>query len=126
MVYLHRKRRIVCFGPLFLAMAFFARMPDVNAQEAGGVAAQSAEQLAKANITYKVIPADGGGYGYDVFVDGKRLIHQPTIPGQPGIAGFKKKSDSEKVAQLVIRKLKNKEIPPAITEEELRRLKVID
>lgn len=83
-------------------------------------------QLDKANLTYKVIPSDGGGYGYDVFADGKPVIHQTTIPGQPGAAGFKKKSDAGKVAKLVIRKLKNKEIPPAITGEELRKLKVIE
>ena len=80
----------------------------------------------KGNATYNVIAVQGGGYGYDVFADGKRMIHQTTIPGRPGNSGFKKKSDAEKVAKLVIRKLKNNEIPPTITEEELRKLKVIE
>jgi hypothetical protein len=90
------------------------------------ISAQSAEKIAKANITYKVISVEKGGYGYDVFVDGKKLIHQTNIPGQPGVAGFKKKEDSKRVAELVVRKLKNRELPPSVTEQELRQLKVID
>jgi hypothetical protein len=84
------------------------------------------EQLAKANITYQVFFDQQRGYGYDVFVDGKKLIHQPNIPGLAGTAGFRTKDDSERVAELVIRKMKNNEMPPAITEQELRQLKVID
>jgi hypothetical protein len=86
----------------------------------------SAEQMAKAKLTHHIIQAEGGGYGYDILADGKLFIHQPNIPGQPGTTGFKKKSDSEKVAALVIKKLRNKELPPTVTAEELRQLKVID
>jgi hypothetical protein len=86
----------------------------------------TAGQVAKAKLTYKLIDADGVGYGYDIFADGKLLIHQPNIPGRPGTDGFRKKTDSEKVAMLVIKKLRNKELPPTITDGELRQLKVID
>ena len=85
-----------------------------------------ANKIAASTITYKVIGSTGEGYGYDVFADGKMLIHQPGIPGQPGTKGFRTKADSEKVAQLIVKKLKNKEMPPTVSEEELRKLKVID
>lgn len=85
-----------------------------------------AEKIAVSSITYKIIGSDGEGFGYDIFADGKMVIHQPGIPGQPGINGFRTKADSEKVAQLVVRKLKNKEMPPTVSEEELRTLKVIN
>lgn len=85
-----------------------------------------AEKIAATNITYKIIGSDGDGYGYDVFAEGKMLIHQPGIPGQPGIKGFRTKADSEKVAQLVVKKLKNKQMPPTVSEEELRELRVIE
>jgi hypothetical protein len=127
MVWPYKSLKTFCLGAIFLTMAFFGEISEVYAQDAAkGGSMPSAEQIVKANLTYRVIVAEGGGYGYDVFADKKKLIHQPTIPGQPGISGFKRKSDSEKVAQLVIRKLKNKQIPPAVTEEELRELKVID
>ena len=120
-------RNRACLGALVLAIAFFSEISKISAQDtAKGTSMPTAEQLAKANLTYQVIATEGGGYGYDVYADGKRLIHQPTIPGQPGTSGFKRKSDSEKVAKLVVRKLKNREIPPAVTEEELRALKVIE
>lgn len=120
-------RRFVCSGAIILILAFFGQISRTYAQDnSKGGPTPSSEQLAKANLTYKVIGAEGETYGYDVFADEKRLIHQPTIPGQPGISGFRKKSDAEKVAKLVIQKIKNRQMPPAITEEELKKLKVID
>jgi len=120
-------RRPVSLPVLIVSIAFFGQISAIFAQETAGKAKlPSADEIAKSNITYNIIVSEGGGYGYDVFTDGIKIIHQPTIPGQPGITGFRTKSDSEKVAELVIRKLKNRETPPAITEEELKKLKVID
>lgn len=114
----------IAFG---LIVAALGHCSEISAQDAPkSPSTASVEQLEKVKLTYTVVSAQGGTYGYDVFADGKRLIHQPTIPGQPGTLGFIKKSDAEKVAKLVIRKIKNKEVPPAITEQELRELKVID
>jgi hypothetical protein len=83
-------------------------------------------KIANATITYKIIGSENDGYGYDVYADGKLTVHQPAIPGQPGNKGFRTKADSEKVAQLVVEKLKKREIPPTVSEEELRKLKVIE
>ena len=52
-------------------------------------------------------------------------IHQPSIPGMPGNDGFKTKADAEKVAQLVIKKIKKGEMPPTVTVEEMKKMKVI-
>jgi len=104
----------------------FSGSVSTNYAQSTNPAPPSAEQVAKARLNYKLIGDDERGYGYDIFADGKLLIHQPNIPGQPGTGGFRKKADSEKVATLVIRKLRNKELPPTITAEELRQLKVID
>jgi hypothetical protein len=125
MMYTSRCCKIVCIGAIIVT-ALFESVSESYAQSTTKGLMPSAEQLAKANLTYKVIAAEGSGYGYDVFADEKMLIHQPTIPGQPGISGFRKRSDAEKVAKLVIRKLRTGEIPPAITEEELKKLKVIE
>lgn len=113
-------------GELIVVMAFFGSFSTVFGQAATKPASMpTAEQVAKARITYEVIEGQEG-YGYDIYMDGKKLIHQPYIPGIAGTAGFRKKEDSQRVAELVIRKLKNKEMPPAVTEQELRQLKVID
>ena len=85
-----------------------------------------AEKIANSTITYQIIGSETDGYGYDVFADGKLTVHQPVIPGQPGNKGFRTKADSEKVARLVVEKLKKRELPPTVSVEELRKLKVVD
>lgn len=75
--------------------------------------------------TYKIITLPDKTYGYDVFANGKLLVHQANIPAMPGNSGFATKKDATKVAELVIRKLKDGIMPPTITVEELRQLKVI-
>jgi len=55
----------------------------------------------------------------------KKIIHQGSIPGMPGNEGFKSKSSAKKVALLVIEKLKKGEMPPSVTPEELKNLKVL-
>ena len=127
MVCRHYKSGSALLTVLVLAVAFFGQISAIFAQESAKSGSMpTADQLAKSNITYEVIVAEGGSFGYDVFADGKKLIHQPNIPGQPGTAGFKSRMDAEKVAKLVIRKIKNREIAPAVTEQELRNLKVIE
>jgi hypothetical protein len=79
----------------------------------------------KSKLTYKIINSANQTFGYDIFSDGKLLIHQPSIPGMSGNEGFKSKQASEKVAQLVINKVKKGEMPPTVTKEELKKLNVI-
>lgn len=42
-----------------------------------------------------------------------------------GIRAFDTKQDAEKVAQLVIQKMKNGEMPPTVSSDEMIKLKVI-
>lgn len=77
------------------------------------------------NYTYKVVSSIGGTWCYDIFKDKKMFIHQTSIPGLPGNEGFKTKSDAEKVARLVIKKLKHGEMPPSVTTDEMKNLKIL-
>lgn len=74
--------------------------------------------------SYKLIPAPGNTYGYDIYVDGRRLIHQTTIPGLPGVRGFARKKDAEKIAVLVIQKLQQHILPPAVSRREMDSLQI--
>ena len=85
----------------------------------------SSEAFKNSNITSQLIPAANNSWGYDIYVDNKLMIHQPTVPAMPGNEGFKTKADAEKVAQLVISKIKNGEMPPSVSKEELQKLKVL-
>ncbi len=75
-------------------------------------------------LTYKIIPAEANTFGYDILSDNKTYIHQPSIPGLPGHAGFRKKQDAEKVAKLVMYKLSHNIMPPTVEKRELDSLKV--
>ena len=39
--------------------------------------------------TYNIIEAANNSWCYDVYVDGRLMIHQTSIPGLPGNEGFK-------------------------------------
>ena len=60
-----------------------------------------------------------GGWGYDVFVNGKQYVHQPTIPSVPGLKAFATKEDAQKAAMLVQGKIQRGIMPPSVTPEEL-------
>ena len=85
----------------------------------------AAAQFANTKLSYKIIPAANHTFCYDVLADGKVLIHQPSKPGLPGNEGFKSKADAEKVAQLIITKIKKGEMPPSVTTDELKKLNVL-
>jgi hypothetical protein len=104
---------VLCLVFLCHGQSIFAQTPDP-------------EKVAKSQLTFKCIEAEEGTFGYDIYSDGKKLIHQPTIPGATGTLGFRSKKDSEKVALLVIEKLKKKVMPPTVSQDELMRLQVIE
>ncbi len=72
-----------------------------------------------AAITFSVINAPNGTFGYDILRDGKLLIHQTNLPGQPGVEGCRTRADAEKLAAFVIDKIKKGEMPPTVTTDEL-------
>lgn len=97
----------------------------IAAVKINGQQSTSSSQINKANFTYKIIDAPQHTYGYDVYAAGKLLVHQAGVPAMPGNKGFATKKDADKVAALVIEKLKKGVMPPTITKEELQKLKVI-
>jgi hypothetical protein len=98
--------------------------PSVN-QAPNETKFPESDKFIKSNLNYKIINAANSTFGYDIFADGKLMIHQPSMPGMPGNNGFKNKVDAEKIAQLVITKIKKGEMPPTVTTEEMKKLKVI-
>lgn len=59
------------------------------------------------------------GYGYDILMGDKLYIHQPNVPALPGNDGFETEEDAQRVAELVIFKIKNNIVPPTIDVKEL-------
>lgn len=82
--------------------------------------------IAQDSIYYKIIPVDNNTYGYNIYKNQKLIVHQPFIPGRAGKKGFSKIEDAQKVASLVIRKIKKGEMPPTIHPLEMKKLGIRD
>lgn len=61
--------------------------------------------------TIRLVPAQGGTYGYDVIQGNKRVIHQLQNPFTMSSRGLAKKEDAFAVAQYQIKQLKAKASP---------------
>ena len=77
------------------------------------------------SVTYKIINGVNHCYGYEIYLKGKLLVRQPSIPCVPGITGFRKKTDAEKTALLVMSKIRAGQMPPAVSKDELMTLGVL-
>jgi Na+-transporting methylmalonyl-CoA/oxaloacetate decarboxylase gamma subunit len=86
---------------------------------------QQKNPYVKAEISIKIIPAANNTFGYDILIYGRPLIHQPNIPSLPGNEGFTTKERAQKVAEFVVKKIRNNEMPPAVTIEDLNKLDVL-
>jgi hypothetical protein len=102
----------------FLLILLFATMLNRSM-------AQEAATPQTAALTYQIIDSQNNTFGYDVYRDGKLLIHQTSIPAMPGNDGFKTRDDAAKVAELVMYKIRKGEMPPTITVEEMKELGVL-
>jgi hypothetical protein len=86
----------------------------------------------KSEITLEIYRVDSidnhgiRGWGYNVLVDGKIYIHQPTVPAVMGNNGFSSEEKARRAGAYVINKIKNNIIPPSVTPEELDSLEVLD
>jgi hypothetical protein len=64
------------------------------------------------------------GWGYQVILNGKTVIDQPTVPGLPGQRGFASEALARKVGERVVSKLRRGQFPPTLTPPELSQLGV--
>ncbi|GIV33506.1 MAG: hypothetical protein KatS3mg031_1041 [Chitinophagales bacterium] len=71
-------------------------------------------------ITYTVTELEGGFFGYSFFFDGNPVYSFPSNAIDSNIKGFKTREDAEKVAQIALKKLRAGQLPPVVTDEELR------
>ena len=101
---------------------------NVNAEAAKTTAVSSEVQAL--NYTVQIFMVDSlnpkSGFGYNVLIDNKIFVHQPSIPSMSGNKTFDTKEKAELVANLVAMKLKNNIMPPSISKEELDSLQILN
>jgi hypothetical protein len=123
--------------PLFLTAMFmlftFAGVPEtamsankiIGKQEVKKEIKEQKNPYADAEITIKIISSVKKTFGYDILLYGKPLVHQPNIPGLPGNEGFTTKKRAKKVAEFVVKKIRNNEMPPTVTMDDLSKMDVL-
>jgi hypothetical protein len=82
------------------------------------------KQFAKTQLTAIVTNAGDNRFGYYILADGNILIDQKTIPAVPGNKGFISEAEAKRTADFAIKKLKQGEMPPTLTEKDLKKLKI--
>ena len=75
--------------------------------------------------TYKNKSGDGPeGFGFDIFQDGKMMIHQNSIPAIQGNKAFATEEEAKAVGALMLFKVSKGIMPPTISVEDLDSLGV--
>ena len=125
-------KTFTCVAVMFSLFLFYCTAQSIDSSSAVVGPAAPAAQFPEGNayqnaaLTYIIIDAPNSTFGYDVLMDGKLMIHQTSIPAMPGNDGFRSKDDAAKVAELVMHKIRHGEMPPTVTTEELKSLRVIN
>lgn len=78
---------------------------------------QNLNDIQNSNFRIEIIATPNYTYGYNILLNGRIFIHQPHIPAISGHKGFAKMQDAQKVAELVIHKLRQNLIPSISLEE---------
>lgn len=86
---------------------------------------EKSNPYARAKITAKIIPSANKTFGYEIIVNGKTVVRQPNIPALSGNEGFTTKKRAQKVADFVVKKIRNNEMPPTVTIKDLNSMNVL-
>jgi hypothetical protein len=113
---------------LFLVVLFMlfilAGLPGTSIS-ADMAAKQQTNPYTNAEITINIISSANNTFGYDIVLRGRPLVHQQTIPGLPGKEGFTTKERAQTAAEFVVKKIRNNEMPPTVTIDDLNSMGVL-
>ena len=121
-----RNKIIIIIVSIFLLVGLWFLWNIIEQTQKDVVVPEWISPYSDADIKAIIIPSENNTFGYDIYVYGAVLVHQPSRPGLPGNTGFDSKEDARKVAELVIKKIYNNELPPSVSIEELRELGVLN
>jgi len=120
-----KNKIIIIVASIFVLVGFWFLWNNKRAATNEIVIVQEHNPYKDAEIKAVIIPSENDTFGYDIYVFGAVLIHQPSRPGLSGNSGFATEEDAMKVAELVIKKIRNNEMPPTVTIQELQELGVL-
>jgi len=122
------ERHLHWYIQLFVAVFMFQLLVSLNFCSAKVLKFHSVyvhQPDPKKTVTYKIITATSNTWGYDIYINGVLSVHQVSRPAVPGNLGFGSSADAEKVAKLIVNKIKHNQMPPTISVDEMKKLKVL-
>ncbi len=124
--------RIAILG---IAMMLFACNNDQGAKTQSETSAadsiktstpqQPSSNTPPVEITYSITDERENTFGYYIFFDGNMVHSFPPTPNYAYEKGFKTREDADKAAQIALNKIRKGQMPPTVTEEELREAGII-
>ena len=125
--------RVSIFFAGFFILFIFVCLPGTSIssnesaekQEVKKETKQQKNPYADAKISIKIIPSVKKTFGYDILINGRPLVHQPSIPALSGNEGFTTKERAQKVAEFVVKKIIKNEMPPTVTSDDLNNMGVL-
>jgi hypothetical protein len=125
----NNKRKTHIFLIVLLMLFIFTglRGTSIFADDAAGKkeVKQQKNPYASAELTIRIMPATNNTFGYSILLSGKPLVHQPNIPGLAGNEGFKTREKAQTVAEFVVKKIRQNEMPPTVTIEDLNKMSAL-
>lgn len=85
----------------------------------------SSNKLEVKTFELKDSAGESKGWGYDIYIEGKKTIHQPIIPAIPGNRSFKTKNDAQKTGLFAVDKMIKEGTLPTLLVRELDSLGVL-
>jgi hypothetical protein len=109
---------VICLIVLFIDVN--AQTTKISLKQLAKIKAANIKKAAVTQLQYFVIKADSGTYGYSIYANGNLYINQTTIPAISSNKGFADTSTAATIAKLAIQRIKQGEMPPTITIDDLR------
>lgn len=112
--------------PLIIILLFFCAQHSFNeySNQLNLSTDKEKTKLGNEKIIYTISMNQDGTYGYEIIINGITIIKQSVIPAIQGLHPFKFQNEAEKVAGLMVKKLKAGDMPPSITIDEIDSLKI--
>jgi hypothetical protein len=120
------KKIFLFFSLIVIFIATNAQTPPgkPTKKELAKIKTANIKKAAATQLQYFIIKADSVTYGYSIYANGNLYIQQTTIPAMAGSMGFNDTLSAATIAKLTIQKIKQGEMPPTITTDDLKKANI--
>lgn len=105
-------KHFLVFFAIAISLTLSAQTNKVQSQ--GVTKFPGGETHKHANFTYTIIPSLNKTWGYDIYMEKRLFIYQPSVPGLAGNEGFQSQTGAKNSAKQLIRKINRRQMHSGI------------